>query len=445
MPPPSRRAATQPHDPSLATAATVASLATATAAVAPSCRPLTHQLAQACGPRHEHTHGWAARPRPSCDSDCWDITLRPPPATPDTSPPAEQPGTEPYKGCRFRLSVDGAATATPTWVWRSPIYHPLLSEGSELCQCLQHRAKQLDATDELAGMVAVVRQLLRPPALWPPCCPQCTPSSVPWTEAVSDPAFFCRKARCRTPGAAPLADAEIMRGTPTAQSRAQVFGSLLRSGAYSDVKIVVGAADDKASFACHRTVLAGASRMFKHLFNSTVDRGELRLNRTRPKTFARFLQYCYTADIPGAARLTAPQLLELGSLAYACKVEPLRQFAASMLRRRLTVENVTDLLLLNQQHKEPTHTDTLLQFLEQHLRAVLATEGWPRLLLKLQGVNPVGAMLRALQRFHVLQTGGAGGAMKENRAIAKQQRAPHPYHRARPRLEAVAAPANGAL
>jgi hypothetical protein len=35
-----------------------------------------------------------------------------------------------------------------------------------------------------------------------------------------------------------------------------------------------------------------------HLFKINKEGGELRLNNTRPETFARYLHFCYTGEVP---------------------------------------------------------------------------------------------------------------------------------------------------
>lgn len=348
-------------------------------------------LSRAVGPRHQHSHGWSCvrQPASSALDPVWDVTIV----------PSATAGLSPYKGCRFMASV--ALSSPPVWTFRSAIYHPMLRENGQLCSCLRKHALAHNAEDEVSGMVTVLRKLLTKPSALPPC-QACRPDIMALTESLTDPQFFARKARIRTPGADPLEDADIMRGSKASQSQAAIFTDMLRTGSHSDIRIVVGRdGSQQATFKCHRTILAAKSMMFRQLFNSTADKGELRLNRTRPQTFARLLQYIYSGDIPGKLKISIPDIIELGSLAHACKVEQLRIFCFAMAKRFMTVETVADLLLVSQQHKEPAVTDALLKFLGKHVHAVARTEGWCRLLR--HSPLKASATLRALQQVVAIQ------------------------------------------
>lgn len=168
---------------------------------------------------------------------------------------------------------------------------------------------------------------------------------------------------------------------------------LLKSGDFADVRIVIGEPPSK-TFRCHRAVLAARSPAFVHLFKINKAGGELRLRNTRPETFARYLHFCYTGEVPRSAELTAREYLELGFIAYTCKTEALRQFCATMLQAQLTVGNVSELLLVHQKFKEPAHTDILLRFITRHVRAVTSTKSWVKMARVMPG--KIGVIVRKL-------------------------------------------------
>jgi hypothetical protein len=154
--------------------------------------------------------------------------------------------------------------------WATDIYHPALARDVVICDCLSpvdagedgvstdggdlHSAAKVSGPDAEArqwaalGLVTAygrLRATLRQPHLFRPChrgtCPLQT---GPLAEAHADPTFFRYKARLHTPNTAPLADDEIRAlaaqktQQPTLRSAMVDLDVLLRTGAFSDLRIV---------------------------------------------------------------------------------------------------------------------------------------------------------------------------------------------------------------
>ena len=190
----------------------------------------------------------------------------------------------PYAGApaRVRLALDaGGRVATATW--DTDIYHPFLAAGAPVCACMVAGRARSEALQQLTA-------LLRRPDLWAPCV-QCVRNTAAWGELRSEPELFRVKAQVRTPGAAPLADEQLRRLVPPSGAAGGVLpdlGELLRTGAFSDVRVVVG----RTAFRCHRTVLAARSAVLRGMFATQADQGTVRL-AGEPQTFARLLQFIY--------------------------------------------------------------------------------------------------------------------------------------------------------
>jgi hypothetical protein len=106
-----------------------------------------------------------------------------------------------YAGCKFQLELSRAQAAPSattgagtTWMWRSPIYHPMLAKDKRICECVLAHGRARNATNHVAGTLAVIAELLEQPSSWSHCG-GCQPDKQILVEAVLDPALFARKAR----------------------------------------------------------------------------------------------------------------------------------------------------------------------------------------------------------------------------------------------------------
>lgn len=269
-----------------------------------------------------------------------------------------------YSGAEFTVLVEEDTQHTPdsaahTLIWESPIYHPYLAQGQALCECVTLRdraSREMRSEEEVA---AVLVQLLRRPLHWQPC-ESCHTHAQALAEAHSDPTFFARKARVRTPGTHPLPDEDLMAiGRPAFDMQL-----LLTTGAFSDLKITVG----KTVFRCHRTVLAASSAGFARLFATQPDGGSIRIDSgISPRSFGLFLKYIYLRQMP-SVDMSLDVLIDLIILAATYEVSRLHQFCMAALYSCVRVETVCEVAV--EVLRIPHHEQLLSQLCDmiaQHL------------------------------------------------------------------------------
>lgn len=150
------------------------------------------------------------------------------------------PANSCYSGAKFLLEVMCKPKTMPdlagglsvsSVVFKSDVYHPLFAKNKQLCACVTNHQSLAFPTSEVASVAQTVLYLLEKPHIWR-YCPKCAASPQALAELRTDPDFFSRKARVHTPMATPPADTELR-----SQARPD-WGDLLRTGAFSDVKLV---------------------------------------------------------------------------------------------------------------------------------------------------------------------------------------------------------------
>eukprot|EP00047_Mylnosiga_fluctuans_P006922 m.249992 g.249992 ORF g.249992 m.249992 type:complete len:403 (+) comp16476_c0_seq1:44-1252(+) len=239
------------------------------------------------------------------------------------------PTLSPYSGATFQVDVTRVDNEL-VWRWASAIYHPTLAPGRSLCtSCillddLHTRKTPSEVLRDIFSLLSFPHHART--------CAHCTGDPAALAEVQTDPSFFLRKARVRTPGANPPSDEELR--TPCSLD----FGQLLTTGMFSDVKMLV----DKTVFRCHRTVLAARSPVLARIF-SAGDGGIVRVRETAsPTTFARLLQFAYSSKLHSA--LPLEDHFDMYQLAYKYRVTPLTNFHMSCVARHVTPENASSLL-----------------------------------------------------------------------------------------------------
>lgn len=305
----------------------------------------------------------------------------------------------PFAGCQFQLTatvsksefaLKDITSDNSAWLWRSKIYHPLLSAGRKLCPCIISHAKKMSESDGqsfVQCLLSIVGKLVIRPIQWS-MCEECKPDLQILSEAMARPDFFLRKARVYTPGARPLDDSDIVGGNDFASGMSPItlMHRLLKTGEYSDLNVeIISSSNKKTSFKCHRTILANKSKTFETIFKSRGDHGRLQLKNTDEHTFARLLEHIYTGNFSGKESMNLSDFQKLGSLAHACQVEDLRLLCWFALKTGLSVHNVGDLLLANQQYKEPSHTEAILGFISSNLHEIVSLTSWTHVVSQMKG------------------------------------------------------------
>lgn len=178
------------------------------------------------------------------------------------------------------------------------------------------------------------------------------------------------------------------------------FMRLLQSGT-PDVTVVVGGEPESKPFLfrCHRSFITVHSSPFKALVENIAHGGELRLRSAKPATFGRFLHFCYTREVPRCEELTGLAYMELGAFAHDFAHERLRAYCETMLRTRLTINNVCELIRVHQTITDPRHGAVLLQFVARNAHAVTKSKEWGSTVFPVAG--RIGAALRKLGNAHL--------------------------------------------
>jgi hypothetical protein len=205
-----------------------------------------------------------------------------------------------YSGATFAFLLQDGVGYTMTHrqcTLLSEIYHPYLHQATPICACLcptdTDDTGNITDSDWLDLARAQLLALLAHPELFHPCA-ACTVRAAVWAEMQADLTFFRRKARLHTPSTDPLPDSELRSTLPATSLPDWDLAALLRTGSFSDFKIV---ASGKKAFRCHRSVLSAVSPALNRHFCQTADGGCLALDYPA-EVVARFLRFLYTREFP---------------------------------------------------------------------------------------------------------------------------------------------------
>lgn len=145
--------------------------------------------------------------------------------------------------------------------------------------------------------------------------------------------------------------------------------SLLESGKFSDVTLLVGDNELKA----HRAILAARSNTFDSMFES----GECRyaLADIELEVAEHILRYIYTGLVPPLAIYGRQVFIS----ADKYQLDSLKVLAEDHLAGSLTVENVVSMLILADQYSSSKLKQIALTFITKNAREVMATESWEQM------------------------------------------------------------------
>lgn len=145
--------------------------------------------------------------------------------------------------------------------------------------------------------------------------------------------------------------------------------SLLESGKFADVTLVVGDSELKA----HRAILASRSNTFDSMFESGESRYELA--DIDLEVAEHTLRYIYTGLVPPLGTYGR----EIFVAADKYQLDSLKMLAEDSLAGSLTVENVIHVLVLADQHSASKLKQIALAFITKNARPVMATEAWEQM------------------------------------------------------------------
>jgi len=138
------------------------------------------------------------------------------------------------------------------------------------------------------------------------------------------------------------------------------LGELLASGAFADVKFVVGG----QTFKAHKVVLSARSSFFKAMLTGGLKESrqtEITLDYCTAEEFGALLQFLYTRNLDYAH--ISEYILGLFALSNRCDAKRLKSILESLIAFNLDATNVASLLLLADQHASPTLKQSCISFI----------------------------------------------------------------------------------
>lgn len=164
-------------------------------------------------------------------------------------------------------------------------------------------------------------------------------------------------------------------GTPLARTDTKLhkdFSNLLRTGNFHDIAFEV----EGAQFPAHKAIIAVRSPVLAAMFaHNTVESagGAIPIMDMQAGIFAEILKYIYSA----ACSFEHPELL-LAAADRFCLVDLCEQCAERLLSS-LTVDNVSDRLILGHDHTVKQLKRGCLAYIRDNAEAVLNSDGYRRL------------------------------------------------------------------
>ncbi|XP_061396064.1 protein roadkill-like [Musca vetustissima] len=173
-----------------------------------------------------------------------------------------------------------------------------------------------------------------------------------------------------TPVAVYLQIHEIQHSTTISKDLANI----LASKEFSDLTLV---SQDKIEFNVHKVLLCARSEVFAAMFRNDLEEkktGIIQIEDMDSKVLKELLNYIYTdKKIPNEM---AADLFVAGNK-YA--MSGLQKMCENMLIETMSVDTVSDILLLGDRHSSDRLKSTALIFAMKNIKSVSMTEGWNRL------------------------------------------------------------------
>lgn len=166
--------------------------------------------------------------------------------------------------------------------------------------------------------------------------------------------------------------------TDTQQGLRDSFKELLTSGQFADVVLEVG--DERVH--AHSLVLACRSRVFRAMFASqmreTLER-RVKIDDMDPGAFKELVSFFYTGEFDPASLQTDDTALNLLQAAHRYDAPAVVEKCTSMLRARLSPDNVSERLELADMINCSDFKVQCLDFMRQHIHEVQSTRSYDRL------------------------------------------------------------------
>ncbi|CAM6085401.1 unnamed protein product [Calypogeia fissa] len=136
-----------------------------------------------------------------------------------------------------------------------------------------------------------------------------------------------------------------------------------------DVTFVVQASIPRVIHA-HRLILAGRSSVFSRMFEAGMQEeqtGRIKINDASYSTMRAVVNYCYTADIIFSGDVHPEEVLKV---AHKYDIVPLRKLCDYELSKRVTAENLTEMLRLSRTYEAPSLRGAAMKYFKEHFDTV---------------------------------------------------------------------------
>ena len=153
------------------------------------------------------------------------------------------------------------------------------------------------------------------------------------------------------------------------------FGGLFESSSFADVTLSCNGRE----FACHKAVLTSRSNVFSAMFEHDMEEskhGRVEVKDVDPDVMAEMLRFIYMGRAPNLDSMAA----ELLAAADKYALDRLKVMCEEALCNSLTVENVSEVLILADLHSADQLKAQAIDFINtHHVTDVMETPGWKQM------------------------------------------------------------------
>ena len=158
----------------------------------------------------------------------------------------------------------------------------------------------------------------------------------------------------------------------TARSRRKMCEDLTSISAHKYADFVFKV--DNVKIPAHRNILAAKSPVFDAMFHRNMKKNrtnKAKIKDVTPAAFKALLRFIYTGhcEVGNLAE-------ELLVVADKYDIRELKEICAKELRKKLTVDNAVDLLILSDLHQANVLKDGVMRFINENAAAVTKTPSW---------------------------------------------------------------------
>jgi len=153
------------------------------------------------------------------------------------------------------------------------------------------------------------------------------------------------------------------------------LGNLFENAQFADVQLSCGGRE----FQCHKAFLAARSQVFQAMFEHDMEEkknSRVEVKDVDPDVMAEMLRFIYTGRTAALDQMAA----ELLAAADKYALERLKVMCEEALCNGLTVDNVSDVLILADLHSAEQLKAQAIEFINtRHVTDVMETAGWKQM------------------------------------------------------------------